>query len=218
MSSLSAEAGEGLRERHKARLRRRILATAVELFRERGYEKTVLGEVAERLEVSPATVYNYFPGKDAVLAHVAAELFDAGRRLLEAELARPQPTAHRLRHFLSALAAAAESDRALWRVLAESNAMNPTVRPDLRSADATLFRCVEAVFADGQRRRELSRRAPPELLAQMFEGIYVMILLEWALEVHAPHSLHERLDRALDVFLQGVRTRSASRRSRSRRA
>ncbi len=96
-----------------ARLRRRIAEQAIELFRERGFEKTSLVEVAERLEVSAATVYNYFPGKDAVLAHVAADLFEAGRRFLEVELARPEPTERRLRRFFAALADVAESDRPL---------------------------------------------------------------------------------------------------------
>lgn len=215
MTSGDPVGAAGLRERRKARLRGRIAEAAAELFRERGYEKATLQELAERLEVSPATVYNYFPGKDAVLAHVASGLFEAGRLLLDAELARPKPTEKRLRRFLSSLALAVESDRRLWRVLAESNAMNPSGRPELRGADEALFRSLEAVFADGQRQREVTRRASPELLAQMIEGIYVKLLLEWALDSHASHALGERLDRALDLFLKGVRPTRRQARKRS---
>ncbi len=89
--------------------------------------------------------------------------------------------------------------------------MNATARPELREADAALFRGLEALVADGQRRRELSRRASSELLAQMLEGIFVKLIVEWALDFHAPHSLRERMDRALDLFLGGVRTRTPRR-------
>ena len=64
----------------------------------------------------------------------------------------------------------------------------------------------------------MTRRESPELLAQVFEGIYVMLMIQWALDFHAPHSLRERLDRALDVFVGGVRPARGRRRERSGRA
>lgn len=53
----------GLRERKKARTRESIQAEALRLFRERGYETTSVEQVAEAAEVSPSTVYRYFPSK-----------------------------------------------------------------------------------------------------------------------------------------------------------
>ena len=61
----------GLRERKKARTHQGILDTAVELFRERGYEKTTVEEIVRRVEISQPTFYNYFGSKDAVLREVA---------------------------------------------------------------------------------------------------------------------------------------------------
>ncbi|PRX44947.1 TetR family transcriptional regulator [Prauserella shujinwangii] len=55
--------GPGLRERSKARRRRRILHTALRLFAERGYERTTIADIAEAAEVSPRTVTGYFPSK-----------------------------------------------------------------------------------------------------------------------------------------------------------
>src|SRR4051794_27065398 len=54
----------GLRERKKLETRRRIADTARALFAERGFEKVTVAEVADAAEVSPQTVFNYFPRKE----------------------------------------------------------------------------------------------------------------------------------------------------------
>ena len=55
---------QGRRERNKIRCRQRILRASRQLFSAKGYEETTMDDVAERSEVSKATLYNYFPGKD----------------------------------------------------------------------------------------------------------------------------------------------------------
>jgi AcrR family transcriptional regulator len=53
----------GLRERKKAKTRALIQAHAVRLFVEQGYDETSIEQIAEAAEVSPSTVFRYFPTK-----------------------------------------------------------------------------------------------------------------------------------------------------------
>ena len=53
-----------MRELKKARTRQHIVETAARLFADRGFEQVTVGDVARAAEVSPQTVYNYFPTKD----------------------------------------------------------------------------------------------------------------------------------------------------------
>lgn len=75
----------GLRERKKARTRAAIRDAAIELFAQRGFEAVRVAEVAERADVSEATVYNYFPTKED-LVYGRLETFRA--ELLEGLRAR----------------------------------------------------------------------------------------------------------------------------------
>lgn len=60
----SAEVAGGLRERKKAKTKAAIQSHAVRLFREQGYGATTVEQVAEAAEVSPSTVFRYFPTKE----------------------------------------------------------------------------------------------------------------------------------------------------------
>jgi AcrR family transcriptional regulator len=64
----------GLRERR----REEILAAATEQFARRGYDRTDLQVVADRMGVGKGTVYRYFPAKEALFLAAA----DRGMRLL----------------------------------------------------------------------------------------------------------------------------------------
>ncbi|HEY0261194.1 MAG TPA: helix-turn-helix domain-containing protein, partial [Lacisediminihabitans sp.] len=57
----------GLRETKAARTRAQIIAVAIALFADRGYEATTMEEIAERAEVGTTTLYRYFPSKDLIL-------------------------------------------------------------------------------------------------------------------------------------------------------
>ena len=77
----------GLRERKKAKTRKVIREHAMRLFREQGYGKTTVDQIAEAAEVSPSTFFRYFPTKeDIVLADDVDPLMVAALRAQPAEL------------------------------------------------------------------------------------------------------------------------------------
>jgi AcrR family transcriptional regulator len=71
----------GLRARKKQRTRQLIADTARRLFAERGFEAVTVAEIAREAEVAQATVFNYFPTKEA-LFYSRLEAFE--ERLLAA--------------------------------------------------------------------------------------------------------------------------------------
>jgi AcrR family transcriptional regulator len=73
-----------LRERKKIKTREAIRSATYRLVEERGYEATTVEQIAEAAEVSPSTVFRYFPTKEDIV------LTDEYDPLLESALrARP---------------------------------------------------------------------------------------------------------------------------------
>ena len=56
-----------LRERKKLKTREAIRREAFRLFDENGYANTTVEQIADAAEVSPSTIFRYFPSKESVL-------------------------------------------------------------------------------------------------------------------------------------------------------
>lgn len=85
-------------------LRCRIIVNAERLFREVGYRKTTVADIAQALRMSAGNVYRFFPSKMAINEAVAERLL----REIEQELAtiaarRETPVAARLEAFIAAM-------------------------------------------------------------------------------------------------------------------
>jgi AcrR family transcriptional regulator len=76
----------GLRERKKQKTRDTISKVALQLFAESGYEQTTIAEIADAAEVSPRTIFAYFPSKEDI---VFCQLPEAQARLGQALRERP---------------------------------------------------------------------------------------------------------------------------------
>ncbi|MEV6773092.1 TetR family transcriptional regulator [Nocardia sp. NPDC051030] len=79
----------GLRELKKRQTRQRITETALRLFAERGFDNVRVAEIARAAQVSEATVFNYFTGKEALIYEGMDAFEDA---LLDAVRERPTGT------------------------------------------------------------------------------------------------------------------------------
>ncbi len=56
---------------YREEVQKKIVAEAAALFMERGYSATTMDEIASRLGVTKAAIYQYYPGKTGLFAAVA---------------------------------------------------------------------------------------------------------------------------------------------------
>ena len=78
----------GKREDNKAEKHRRITLAALELFREQGYDRTSIEQIANKADVARGTFYLYFPDRIAVLDALVDPWFDPLLLLLAEERER----------------------------------------------------------------------------------------------------------------------------------
>jgi AcrR family transcriptional regulator len=89
----------GVRASRQA-VRRQILQTAADLFRERGYRATTLDDIAARLGMSKASLYTYFRAKEDLLAAISRETIERFTAEMERILRADLPPDERLRRIV----------------------------------------------------------------------------------------------------------------------
>jgi AcrR family transcriptional regulator len=83
--------------------RERILVVAERLFRQIGYQKTTVGDIAKELRMSPANVYRFFDSKKAIHEGVARGLMGGVEDAAQIIATRRGPAASRLRELLTTI-------------------------------------------------------------------------------------------------------------------
>jgi AcrR family transcriptional regulator len=83
--------------------RERILVVAECLFRQIGYQKTTVADIAKELRMSPANVYRFFDTKKAIHEGVARGLMGGVEEEAQKIAAAPGPAAVRLRELMTTI-------------------------------------------------------------------------------------------------------------------
>jgi AcrR family transcriptional regulator len=191
----------GLRERKKARTRSAIQREALRLFHEHGYAATTMEHIAEAADVSPSTVFRYFPGKEDLL--VLDEHHSLADAVAQAFAAQPAdvPAAAALRAAIrTALADLPPADRA---ARLERDVALLAV-PELWSANLGLLR--RALDEIGELVARRTGRDPRDAAVRAFTGavfgVTVRVFLDAANDESADPA--EALDEALALLEAGL--------------
>jgi AcrR family transcriptional regulator len=83
--------------------RERILEVAERLFRQIGYQKTTVADIAKELRMSPANVYRFFDSKKAIHEGVARSLMGEVEEAAQTIAAGRGPAAVRLRELMTSI-------------------------------------------------------------------------------------------------------------------
>lgn len=173
---MAARRNKGLRARKRQKMRTDIYATARRLFIERGVGQTTVDDIADELEISPVTFFNYFRSKDAVLVEMAFEMLDCFDKTLE-----PPPGRRRmgLKRFVQIM-----GDRFVDAPGYPPHVIADVLRVSLFGSDAArlserfrgiLLRVAEQGQASGTIRTDL----PPERVARVAAHLLIGELLDW---------------------------------------
>ncbi|MFD7240496.1 TetR/AcrR family transcriptional regulator [Streptomyces massasporeus] len=189
----------GLRERKKIKTRQAIRTATYALIEEQGYDATTIEQIADRAEVSPSTVFRYFPTKEDIV------VTDEWDPVMMAELRsrpRDESWADVLRHVMrTALDLSLDEEPEVTRLRTRLGVEVPAVRARMTESMAATGRLLREALA------ERSGLDPDSLELRVFAMSVMGGLMEashyWAETGHRD-DIRDLVDRALDVMEHGL--------------
>ena len=193
----------GLRERKKARTRASIREHALRLFRENGYQRTTVEQIAAAAEVSPSTFFRYFPTKEDLVLQD-----DMDTRMVEAFERQPPG--------LGPVAAVRAATREVFEsyseadldVIRETSTLSVTV-PEVRARAMDEFARTIAVISEALARR--TGRPADDLAVRAVAGAIIGVIMSitmpwegWSSDRRAIVDMFDRIDQALALLEAGL--------------
>lgn len=180
MASKTAPGLDTRRARRVREVRERILAAAVALFDERGFDATKVTEICERADVANKTFFNHFPTKHDLLRAIASLALEEFLAKIEDARKLPGTTRERLHALFGRIAddalAAGPMHRALLaeiiHVAHESGTEGEQAR---RLHDA--FR---AILRDGRGAGDVATSHTLEIQTDVLLGTFYALMFNWA--------------------------------------
>jgi AcrR family transcriptional regulator len=154
-----------------------VLRTAIELFNERGYDHTSMGDVAAALGLTKSALYHHVPGKEALLARALDEALTGLAAAVEAGERGPGSAADRLRAVVHRSVEVLVDHQPAVTLLLRVRGNSPVEVEALdrrRRLDGRLAALVGAAAAEGSVRDDLD----PALASRLLFGM-VNSLVEW---------------------------------------
>jgi len=193
------------RERKRQRMASHLSATAYELFESRGYEAVSMEQIADEADVAKATLYNYFPVKEALIAHRFREDVAAGMAERAKALNAHRTFDARMRYLLGESAAWHSERKAylpqyLRFLTSQAHYDSQAGQDKLRHTDTRQI--LAAMFHSAQESGEVVTAQSAAQIAWSFEYLLFGAVSAWLND--QSQSLSERFLAAFDLLMYGM--------------
>lgn len=188
------------RERKKLQTRNAIISTARKLFEKKGFQEVIIDEIAETVDISRATFFNYFSSKDALLEAIAREESQDLIELLQSPEIKKENTKNRLRHLLLRLTDDTVNYLLLTNTIILTTALN---YKSSNSSEELLYNIFIKELEKGRKTGEIqSPLSNKELTAILFGSYYGVMTLQ--LSDNNPEATKKRMKRVVDELLDQI--------------
>ncbi|MGH3623780.1 MAG: TetR family transcriptional regulator [Sciscionella sp.] len=197
------EVAEGLRERKKRATRAALSAAALRLSAERGMDNVTIEEIAQAVDVSTRTFFNYFSSKEEA---IMADNEQRAEKMYAALLARPagEPIMLGVRNAVLAVLDEIGEPSREWAEQVRLVHKTPSLLPHQMAANAEVERGLARVIAE-RTGVDPEESMHPALVAAS-AGMAVRVAAERWIDGRGPRSLAELIREAMDQLARGLPT------------
>jgi len=194
---------ENRRQRKKQAQATAIVGVAMELFEQQGFEKTTMEQIAEQADVAKATLYKYFPAKEAIVSEYWRRMVGQFHAGIEELFQQLPDTQGRLAYVLKQSMEHIMSHREIYLIYIRyrmQHLFDREVNEKLRSGSQELF---TAIIKAGQEQGEIREDMSATLLAVNFEFIALTQYVIW-LSYPDLFDLEKSTQQLVNLYLQGA--------------
>lgn len=156
----------------EAGARPRIVAAAVALFAEQGFDATSVNQIVRRADVAKGALYHHFASKDDLLYEVYRELVDRQLSGMQEIQASGMSAAETLRAIVRDMVVTTAGRVAEATVFfREGHRLSDTNQQRVREARRAIHRGVISLVAEAQASGEFNRIASPDMVSFTIFGV-----------------------------------------------
>lgn len=185
-----------------------LLAVAVEIFNERGYDGTSMEHLSRAAGISKSSIYHHVTGKEELLRRAISRALDGLFAILDEPAATRGRAVDRLEHVTRRTVEVLTADLPYVTLLLRVRGNTDTERWAMarrREFDQCVAELVKQAAADGDLRADVDARLATRLLFGMINS-----LVEWYRPDHSGHDGHatdtEITEAVLHTAFTGLRT------------
>ena len=191
----------GRRERKKEETKTSIIYSAIKHFQSQGYESTTMEQIAEEVDISKVTLYNYFSSKEAIVSEFFQRMSHEYVELVLAALEKQPNTRLKILEMFRQQFKWNAQYRELLQVYFVFQ-FQSMLKPETYQGSG-LDIVLAQIIRYGQDNGEVRNDMPTEYLAKHLEMMYIMQFLVWIIEPEA-WDAEKNLGAMVDLFMHGV--------------
>lgn len=169
-----------IRETKKKKTRQAIIQAAGNLFREKGFEKTSVEELARASGIGKGTIYSYFRKKSDILKALWQEELECLHDDLTTHTDKDTPILQQmLRFYIYQFKQMTQGSEFARLYLQQALFPWDFYREQQTSIEDSHSRLVLSLLQDAQERGELRKDINPLYLTGHFYGLYLLLIFAW---------------------------------------
>ena len=192
------------RERKKQETRQRIVKIAMYFFRKQGFESTTMEQIADEVDVSKATLYNYFPVKESIISEYwQSNVKEIKLQILQMIQLLPDTKARIQKTFTKAANELFKSKQDIYKIYLSywlRNLNNPSSDQRMQSGFEDVFTMIIKL---GQHSGDVRKDMAVELLVRYLEILFLTACINWLSDPKL-FPLEKTLMETVSLFVDGA--------------
>ncbi|MBC9784244.1 helix-turn-helix transcriptional regulator [Heliobacterium chlorum] len=196
--------GQGRMERKKEETKKKIIAVALQLFKQQGFEATTMEQIAREVDIAKGTLYNYFPVKEAIIDEHIKRTFrvkNAERMLRLQEL---PDTRSRMTVIFHELMEGVLANKEFFEKYIVYRMRNMVSFKQDDSEKSGFYLVAQEIIHMGQKGGEIRDDVPTHVLVDLCEFAFVEVVKQCYLEPEGL-SVQSSIEQCIDLFIQGAK-------------